>query len=234
MLSLKDQGIHEPEQRSEEWFARRREITEKRGFTGSKLSNFLFCPCYDQARGECWGWVKKVFTAEQKGWMRWGQEKEPIATEAFLKKWPSYRILEAPMMYHKGVDWAASSPDGFFCELEGDKILSYGVVEIKCPAKDKKCKNKPIFYYMPQCYWEAACSGHFKIMLFIVWAPNGLRAWKLHWRAPMWGALCNLLHHMRAFPEEGESTPEAQETYLQLQAELKSQCDICVNEAQEI
>ena len=36
MLSLKDQGIHEPEQRSEEWFARRREITEKRGFTGSK------------------------------------------------------------------------------------------------------------------------------------------------------------------------------------------------------
>jgi hypothetical protein len=233
-LSLKDQGIKEPEQRSDEWFSRRREIRDRRGFTGSKLSNFLFCPSYDEARGECWGWIKKEFTEEQRGWLKWGQEKEPVAVEAFLKKFPTYILLEAPMMYHKGVDWAASSPDGFFCEMDGERVLSYGIVEIKCPAKSKRCKSKPIWYYIPQMYWECACSGDFKLMLFICWAPDGMRAWKLSWRPSMWNALGNLLHHMRLFPDPGESTKQAQETYLHLQSDLKRECEICVEEAVEL
>ena len=42
-FSLKDQGITEPEQRSPEWFERRRNK-----LTGSKLSQFLFIKTQDE------------------------------------------------------------------------------------------------------------------------------------------------------------------------------------------
>ena len=80
-FSLADQNIREPEQRSKEWFERR-----KHKITGSKLSQWLFCDT-DEDRIRLYeetfeGRKKPPFPEEAKKYMAWGTKNEDTAMES--------------------------------------------------------------------------------------------------------------------------------------------------------
>ncbi len=195
-FSLGDQDIKEPEQRSPEWFARR-----KGKLSGSKLSNFMFIKSeaeltkmYEEVFE---GRKKDPFTEEQQKWMQWGCEHEDTALKCLLDNTPNLYAMEAPMVQHTTIPWMASSPDGFyeFFDENGD-VYEDGCIEIKCPAKKKKCNTKPTYYYIPQTYLEMGCSGKNKV-IFCSWGPDNCKAWKMQWTDDVWVPLSQMIHDFK-------------------------------------
>lgn len=229
-LSLKDQNINEPEQRSPEWFQRRRGK-----LSGSKLSQFLFIKTQEErikfAEEVFEGRKRDPFTPEQQGWCKWGSEHEDIALGVLLNNVPNMIAMEAPMVQHSSVQWLASSPDGFY-HLTDDLGNSYeqGCIEIKCPAKRKKCNVKPTYYYVPQMYLEMACSGNDKV-IFCSWGPKMCRAWKLEFDNELWDLLCQLMSDLKK-----TKTPDALsfEQWSIVQYRLKTACHNACNKAKSI
>ena len=194
-FSLDGQNLDEPSQRSEEWFRRR-----KNKLSGSKLSQFLFCNG-DDDRIKFYeevfeGRKKDPFTEEQMGWMEWGREHEDGALEEFLNRKTDIIAFEAPHIQHNSINWLSATPDGFYQifdeESEDFDIVEEGILEIKCPAKSKKCNRKVTYYYVPQMYLEMACSDKRKA-IFISWGPKRLRAWKLEWDNDFWKVLSRMM-----------------------------------------
>lgn len=195
-FSLKDQNITEPEQRSQEWFERRRNK-----LSGSKLSRFLFIRTQDEriqfAEEVFEGRKREEFTEEQKGYVKWGQDHEDIALDVLLNNIPNLIAMEAPMVQHSSTSWLASSPDGFY-HLVDDTGTSYetGCIEIKCPAKKKVCNDKVTYYYVLQMHLEMACSGYRKA-IFCSWGPKLCRAWKIEFNDDLWEMLCKLMTDLK-------------------------------------
>ena len=222
--SLQDQDIHEPEQRSREWFERR-----KGKLSGSKLSQFLFCDSdEDRIRiyEETWeGRKKPPFPDEAKKYMAWGTKNEDTAMETLLNHMPNIITMEAPMVQHTSVPYLAASPDGFFEDMTtGDK----GIVEIKCPGRKKKANLKVTYYYVPQMYLEMACSGR-KQALFCSWGLDCCRAWILHWDDTMWATLCHMFDVFRRTKDP--QNPATWEDFVLAQYNLKKECVRCVENA---
>lgn len=190
-FSLKDQGLNQPEQLSPEWFAMR-----KGKLSGSKLSQFMFINTEEELTTfyeEVFeGRKRPPFTPEQQSWVEWGRKHEDIALKALLDNVPNMYALEAPMVQHTEVQWIASSPDGFYEFFNEDGVYEDGCIEIKCPAKSKKCNTKPTYYYVPQMYWEMACSGKRRV-IFCSWGPDNCRGWKIEWDDAVWIALCEIV-----------------------------------------
>lgn len=195
-FSLADQYITEPEQRTPEWFARR-----KGKLSGSKLSNFMFIKTEEdliKMYEEIFeGRKKDPFTEEQQKWMQWGCQHEDTALKCLLDNTPNLYAMEAPMVQHSTIPWMASSPDGFYELFDNDgNVFEDGCIEIKCPAKKKKCNVKPTYYYIPQTYLEMACSGKKKV-IFCSWGPDNCKAWKMDWTDEVWIPLSRLIHDFK-------------------------------------
>tara|TARA_A100001015_G_C14928486_1_gene687495 strand:- start:534 stop:1277 length:744 start_codon:yes stop_codon:yes gene_type:complete len=223
-FSLKDQNIIEPEQRSREWFERR-----KGKLSGSKLSQFLFCDT-DEDRVRIYeetfeGRKKPPFPDEAKKYMKWGTDNEDTAMKTLLDHMPNIITMEAPMVQHTTVNYLAASPDGFFENMAtGDN----GIVEIKCPGKKKKANGKVTYYYVPQMYLEMACAGK-KQAMFCSWGLDCCRAWILHWDDEMWASLC---HMFDVFKRTKDSENRATyEDFVLAQYRLKKNCYRCVENA---
>jgi len=226
-FSLSDQNIIEPEQRSSEWFERR-----KRKLTGSKYSQLMFCDT-DEDRVRIYeeifeGRKKPPFPELAKQYMAHGTKYEDTAMETFLNNMPMLYTMEAPMCQHSSVNYMAASPDGFY---EYNDLSERGVVEIKCPGKTKRCNKNVTWYYVPQMYVEMACSGHTNA-IFVSWGLDTCRAWKLSWNDQMWHALSVLIDtFMRTKDNMNQATYN---DFLQAKFELKKQCMACVEAAEII
>ena len=224
-FSLNDQNIKEPEQRTPEWFERR-----KSKLTGSKYSQLMFCDT-DEDRIRIYeeifeGRKKPPFPEEAKKYMAWGSKHEDTAMESFLNHMPMLYAMEAPMVQHSSVKYMAASPDGFY---EYNDLSERGILEIKCPGKTKKANKQVTWYYVPQMYVEMACSGRTNA-IFISWGVDTCRAWKLRWRDDMWHALSVLIDtFMRTKDNMNVATYN---DFLQAKFQLKKQCMMCVEAAE--
>jgi len=230
-FSLSDQGIDQPQQRTPEWFAMR-----KNKLSGSKLSNFLFCGS-DEERLVWYeevfeGRKKEPFTEEQLGWMKWGSEHEDIAMLEFLKRKEDIMAFEAPHVQHNSVEWLSATPDGFYQIFDPTeeelKITDQGILEIKCPAKTKKCNSKVTYYYVPQMYLEMACSDQ-RNAIFISWGPKMLRAWRLEWDDEFWRTLSRMMENFR-----NTKKGSTYESFKRCQFELKRACHRVVERAKPL
>ena len=226
-FSLTDQCIYEPPQRTPEWFALRAPLS------GSKLSNFLFCKD-DEERIK---WYEEVFegrqrdpfTEEQKGWMEWGREHEDGALVEFLNKMTNVMAFEAPCRKHSSCDWLSATPDGLY-QIYDERaddlvVLEEGIIEIKCPARLKKCNTKVTYYYVPQMFLEMACTGK-KKAIFISWGPKMLRAWKIEWSDEYWRILCNMMYNFKE-----TKTGSDYESFRMCQFDLKRECHRVVSQS---
>ena len=226
-FSLQDQCIYEPPQRTPEWFALRAPLS------GSKLSNFLFCKD-DEERIK---WYEEVFegrqrdpfTEEQKGWMEWGREHEDGALVEFLNKMTNVMAFEAPCRKHSSCDWLSATPDGLY-QIYDERaddlvVLEEGIIEIKCPARLKKCNTKVTYYYVPQMFLEMACTGK-KKAIFISWGPKMLRAWKIEWSDEYWRILCNMMYNFKE-----TKTGSDYESFRMCQFDLKRECHRVVSQS---
>ena len=194
-FSLQDQNLNEPSQRSEEWFKRR-----KNKLSGSKLSNFLFCK--DDTERKIWyeevfeGRERQPFSEVQMGWMEYGRNNEDTAMIAFLNQMTDIMAFEAPHVQHNSVDWLSATPDGFYQIFDENAedlvILEEGIIEIKCPARTKKCNKKVTYYYVPQMYLEMCCSDKRKA-IFVSWDKTCVRAWRLEWDDDYWNILSRMM-----------------------------------------
>ncbi len=226
-FSLNDQEINEPEQRTPEWFERRRNK-----LTGSKLSQFIFIKTQEERLKLCEevfeGRKRDPFTEEQQGWCKWGSDHEDHALNVLLDNIPNMFAMEAPMVQHSSCPWIASSPDGFY-ELTDDIGNTYekGCIEIKCPAKRKKCNTKPTYYYVLQMYLEMACSGNDKV-IFCSWGPDRCRAWRIHWNDELWELLSTMMEDLK-YTKTSKALPFDKWSILQYR--LKTACHEACNTA---
>lgn len=214
------------EQLTDEWFKQRRGR-----LTGSKLANFCFIK--DEAEYHDYfgvvfeGKPKPPFTEQQLGYMKYGREHEDIAICAFLNDAPKQvgdiYIAESPFYKHADPSVGAS-PDGTYAIYEKGKIIEEGVIEVKCPGK---APNRPYpkwkYYYVPQTFWEMACSGH-KKAIAIAWGPRNMRAWKYNWDEKYWTVLCNIVDAFRKHVPYTE--------FQELQAQLIQESNRIANDAQ--
>lgn len=226
-FSLQDQCIYEPPQRTPEWFALRAPLS------GSKLSNFLFCKD-DEERIK---WYEEVFegrkrdpfTEEQKGWMEWGRDHEDGALVEFLNQMTNVMAFEAPCQKHSSCDWLSATPDGLYQIYDENAddlvVLEEGIIEIKCPARLKKCNKKVTYYYVPQMFLEMACTGK-KKAIFISWGPKMLRAWKIEWSDEYWRILCNMMYNFKETKSGSDYN-----SFKLCQFELKRECHKIVDSA---
>ena len=226
-FSLQDQCIYEPPQRTPEWFALRAPLS------GSKLSNFLFCKD-DEERIK---WYEEVFegrkrdpfTEEQKGWMEWGRDHEDGALVEFLNKMTNVMAFEAPCQKHSSCDWLSATPDGLYqiYDENADDLVVFeeGIIEIKCPARLKKCNTKVTYYYVPQMFLEMACTGK-KKAIFISWGPKMLRAWKIEWSDEYWRILCNMMYNFKE-----TKTGSDYDSFRMCQFDLKRECHRVVSQS---
>lgn len=186
---------------SPEWFAQRRGR-----LTGSKLSGLLWLKSkeeYEDYFGIIYkGKPRPPFSAEARKYMEYGRKHEDIALCSFLDAAPSVvgdiYAAESPFFPHNTDKSVGASPDGTYAIFKNGKVSEEGVLEIKCPAKDKRPYAHWKFYYVPQTYWEMSCSGHNKVIA-ISWGPRNMRAWRYSWDQRYWNILCNLVCAFKNF-----------------------------------
>lgn len=226
-FSLQDQCIYEPPQRTPEWFALRAPLS------GSKLSNFLFCKD-DEERIQWYeevfeGRPKEPFSDTTKEYMKWGREHEDGALVEFLNKMTNLMAFEAPCRKHSTCDWLSATPDGLYQIYDENAddlvVLEEGIIEIKCPARTKKCNKKVTYYYVPQMFLEMACTGKKKAM-FVSWGPKMLRAWKIEWSDEFWRILCNMMWNFKETKNGSDY-----DSFKLCQFELKRECHKIVDSA---
>jgi len=188
------------EQLTPEWFAQRRGR-----LTGSKLSNFCFIKTkqeYDDYYAVVFeGAPREPFSEQAKVYMQYGRDHEDVAICAFLNDAPKrvgdIYFAESPFYKHDDPTLGAS-PDGTYAIYgEDGNIVEEGVVEVKCPGK---APNRPYskwkYYYVPQTFWECACSGH-KNVIAISWGPRAMKAWRYSWDDDYWKILSNIVTAFR-------------------------------------
>ena len=177
------------EQLTPEWFAQR-----KGRLTGSKLSNLCFIKTeeeYDNYFSVVFeGAPREPFSKQAQEYMAYGREHEDVATCCFLNDAPKHvgdiYIAEAPFFKHDDSTLGAS-PDGTYAIYgEDGKIVEEGGIEIKCPGKPPhRPYTKWKYYYVPQTFWEMACSGH-SVAIVISWGQRNMRAWRYKWDPAYW------------------------------------------------
>ena len=201
-------------QRSKEWFAQR----EKR-ITSSRLGGLLFLNNeeeYNQYWEEVLGNAKPEFSEQTKAWMAYGVEHEERAISSFMDalttqvdgharlhafgqpKNQKYNLFMTETDFHPHREaWAGASPDGLYVLLdENNNLVEKGVLENKCPAKDKRPYQKVKYYYVPQTYWHMTSCG-WDHTIFTAWGPRNLRAWRYKFDPVYWQILCNLVRSFR-------------------------------------
>lgn len=198
-------------QRSKAWFAQR-----KKRITSSRLGGLLFLNNEDDYLSywdEVLGGKEPVFSEQTKAYMAYGVEHEEQAISAFMDaltpqhgstarlhafrkdKARTYKLFMSETDFHPHKEqWAGASPDGLYVLLDEDNnLVERGVLENKCPAKDKRPYPHVKYYYVLQCYWHMTACG-WEHTIFTAWGPRNLRAWRFKFDPDYWQILCNLVH----------------------------------------
>ena len=148
-----------PEQRSNEWFAMRKnmmtasdlsaalkmtdmeltrakngifEIKDKQKKIGSSCNPYSSFNEY--IRKKCG--VSKKFTGNAA--TQWGQMLEPLATQLY-EKYENNTVIEFGLLPHHSMDWLGASPDGITPDGR--------MLEIKCPMS-REITGTPTIYYL--------------------------------------------------------------------------------------
>tara|TARA_B110000261_G_scaffold141937_1_gene162915 strand:- start:749 stop:1501 length:753 start_codon:yes stop_codon:yes gene_type:complete len=206
---------HGIEQCTPAWFKQR-----KGRLTGSKYTNFYFINSeeeYEAYWQQVWaGGPRKPFSDEAKGYMEYGKTHEDIALSFFLEQRSigDIYVAEAPFFRHT-LDYLGASPDGIYAIYDGKLLKEQGVIEIKCPAKNRRPYAHFKHYYVAQTYAEMACSG-LKSTIAISWGPRNMRAWRWRWDDKVWNTISNIIEGFRTH------VPYAQFKELQHELEMVS------------
>ena len=211
--SLAQQGIVQPKQRSEAWFAAR-----KGRLTGSRWSSFFFIS--DEAEfnlfhDRIFGHLNEdgvrvyapgeVFDAASQKRMSYGVDFEDNAGGDFLYRFGNCEGLETPCLDVPGYPWLASSPDGVIKIYDASGNFERVAYEIKCPSP-KLCKktgkskfkpcNTPIYYYIMQIHAEMAATGT-KACIFTVWNCVNNKSWYVKFDQQFWDYIVKLAEGFR-------------------------------------
>ncbi|ESW30717.1 hypothetical protein PHAVU_002G176700 [Phaseolus vulgaris] len=178
-------------QRSEEWFALRKD----------RLTTSTFSTALGFWKGSrrLELWQEKVFASEaqimevsRNSAMAWGTVNEAVAIEQY-KKITGNEVGSMGFAVHskQSYDWLGASPDGVLgCSPDG------GLLEVKCPYN----KGKPEaglpwstipFYYMPQVQGQMEIMDCEWVDLYC-WMPNGSTIFRVRREREYW----NLIHEI--------------------------------------
>ncbi|KAI3780025.1 hypothetical protein L2E82_09868 [Cichorium intybus] len=158
-----------PAQRSEEWFALRRDKLTTSTFS-TALGFWKGNRRYDL-------WYEKVFPIDTQATitraMEWGVYNEPAAIEKY-KSITGREVTSLGFATHSddNYNWIGASPDGLLgC------VPNLGILEVKCPFNKGKPElalpwTKMPFYYMPQVQGQMEVMDRDWVDLYC-WTPNG-------------------------------------------------------------
>uniref|UniRef100_A0A7N0VJ81 YqaJ viral recombinase domain-containing protein n=1 Tax=Kalanchoe fedtschenkoi TaxID=63787 RepID=A0A7N0VJ81_KALFE len=176
-------------QRSEEWFALRRD----------KLTTSTFGTALGFWKGDRRGelWKEKVFSSEtqpaQTSAMSWGTRNESVAIDCY-KNITGRDVDSLGFAIHaeEKFEWLGASPDGLLgCLPDG------GILEVKCPFN----KGKPElglpwsavpFYYMPQVQGQMEIMGREWAEIYC-WTPNGSTIFRVERDRSYWQLIHGVL-----------------------------------------
>ncbi|XP_028794150.1 uncharacterized protein LOC114749780 [Neltuma alba] len=179
-------------QRSEEWFALRKDR-----LTTSTFSTALGFWSGNR-RLELWN--EKVFASEaqilessKKGAMDWGVLNEAAAIDQY-RQITGREVSSMGFAVHpkEGFDWLGASPDGLLGCVPGG-----GILEVKCPYN----KGKPEtalpwsampFYYMPQLQGQMEILDRDWVDLYC-WTPNGSTIFRVCREREYWDLIHRVL-----------------------------------------
>lgn len=178
-------------QRSEEWFALRRD----------KLTTSTFSTALGFWKGNRRYelWHEKVFssvmppTEASKSAMQWGVINEAVAVE----KYKSITGRDVGMLgfathAEERFDWMGASPDGLLGCFSGG-----GILEVKCPYNKGKPKvalpwSTMPFYYMPQVQGQMEIMNREWVDLYC-WTPNGSTIFRVCRERDYWQLIYGIL-----------------------------------------
>lgn len=129
-----------PEQRSEEWYAMRRDK-----LTASSIAGAIG-KCHFSTREELLLGKIEEQPYEANPITEWGVKYEDIAI-AFYEEMYKTKVLDFGMIPHPTFEAFGASPDGI-CDDTGNDEYVGRMVEIKCPPKRKFTKTVPSHYLM--------------------------------------------------------------------------------------
>lgn len=183
----------EAPQRSEEWFALRKD----------KLTTSTFSTALGFWKGTRRHelWQEKVFTVDEQlietsksHAMEWGVLNEAAAIERYKsitgRDVNSYGFAVHPQ---EQFNWVGASPDG---------LLGYfpdgGILEVKCPFNKGKPEvglpwSKMPFYYMPQVQGQMEIMDRDWVDLYC-WTPNGSTVFRVCRERSYWELIQGVLH----------------------------------------
>lgn len=158
--------ISEMKQGSKEWLASR--VGRMTGsIMGSALGHMFFKPKSELLLDLVW--PERPRSEEEcirrDTAMAWGSNHEDVACGAF-EAIDGMKVQHCGLRVHPRFWWLAYSPDGWFLDNKGRRIL----LEIKCPFKKKLYPSIPV-YYADQIYLGMSlfrCS----YANFVVWTPD--------------------------------------------------------------
>lgn len=179
-------------QRSEEWFALRRD----------KLTTSTFSTALGIWKGNRRSelWHEKVFLSEvqtaevsKRGAMDWGVLNESVAIDRY-KSITGHDVGSLGFAIHSDerFDWIGASPDGLLGCFPGG-----GILEVKCPFN----KGKPElglpwstmpFYYMPQVQGQMEIMNRDWVDLYC-WTPNGSTIFRINRDRSYWELIHGIL-----------------------------------------
>lgn len=181
-----------PPQRSDEWFALRKD----------KLTTSTFSTALGFWKGNRRYelWHEKVYAPDdiliegsRKGALEWGVLNEAAAIERY-KSITGHDVGSLGFAIHseERFDWIGASPDGLLeCFLGG------GILEVKCPFNKGKpesmlpWKTMP-FYYMPQVQGQMEVMDRNWVDLYC-WTPNGSTIFRVHRERSYWELIHGIL-----------------------------------------
>lgn len=179
-------------QRSEEWFALRKD----------KLTTSTFSTALGFWKGnrryELWN--EKVYAPEvqllpspSRSAMDWGVLMEAVAIERY-KSITGRDVSSLGFAVHSDerLDWVGASPDGLLGSLPGG-----GILEVKCPYnKGKPEKGLPWstmpFYYMPQVQGQMEIMDRDWVDVYC-WTPNGSAIFRVYRDRSYWELMHGIL-----------------------------------------
>jgi len=208
--SIADQGLHMPEQGTQEWLDGR-----KGRITGSKPSSLFFDfkqeSDWDEILERWFGDKKENFDQLSLDRMAWGSKHEDSAAAVILDHFPNGHFFECPQININ--DIYAVSPDGGLLLLNEDgSVADHYNVEIKCPGSYTQSGQKqtneqmreylqkkwdvPAYYYMTQIHQEMVGQNASKT-LFVVWTPLATRMWTVHFDQQYWNLCLECFENFR-------------------------------------
>ncbi|XP_051122613.1 uncharacterized protein LOC127245654 [Andrographis paniculata] len=181
-----------PPQRSDEWFALRKDKLTTSSFS-TALGFWKGNRRYELWHEKVYATVDQSIEGSRKGPLEWGILNEDAAIERY-KSITGRRVSSLSFAVHEDerFHWIGASPDGLLECLSGG-----GILEVKCPFN----KGKPEtmlpwstmpFYYMPQVQGQMEVMNRDWVDLYC-WTPNGSNIFRVRREPSYWELIHGVL-----------------------------------------